>query len=727
MPLQLGKDMKLSLLLTAKNMMSKGVKDAKGDVQDLTKTAQKSAKQIETAYSNLGIRSRKEIDREIRRMQASYKRLTASGELSAKEQKRAFKALQNQIKSLRTEAKGAQTDFKGLTRDLSALGGLVIGSAVVGGIRSIVDAGVEMQRIEQSLKAAVGNEKFAAEMKFIRSEADRLGLSLRSASRDYAQMAASAKGTSLEGQKTRDIFKAVAEASAVMGLSAEDTSGAIRAINQMISKGTVSAEELRGQLGERLPGAFQIAARSMNVTTEELGKMLERGELMADQFLPRFGRQITKEMGNRVEEATKRAAASFKRLETAWFDIKVSIANSGLLEALAGAAETGSEHLKNIFAGLESMRLVFPYMANSIIATGEEQKILDEIFDQSTNALLTKYGLLKEEANEFGKAGAKAGMKTADGLKEATKEATKLESELKALGTNSTKSLEPTLKILNKLSESLEDQYQKQAALREKIFNAVGGAAGGYFKDQLRSIKEEAKQMLGASIAEADISAYVEQQLSKLRQQLTQAGAVNQALEIGGINGIQADSIVSELANDLAQSTTETDRLKQQMTELAQAISKAAGNIKEMLPENEAQQLQARFDVLREMLLGVAENADIQANIDTLQALNAVHLLQQELAKIPREIVTVHKMVVMGAGPVPTPPVAGSRATGGEITQDGYYLMHRGEKVISSGSQTFNGGITMNFPSGNMNQTEARAFVRNVVAPELQRMAWRGH
>ena len=41
-----------------------------------------------------------------------------------------------------------------------------------------------------------------------------------------------------------------------MGLSADQTSGVLLALQQMISKGTVQAEELRGQLGERLPGAL---------------------------------------------------------------------------------------------------------------------------------------------------------------------------------------------------------------------------------------------------------------------------------------------------------------------------------------------------------------------------------------------------------------------------------------------------------------------------------------
>ena len=65
----------------------------------------------------------------------------------------------------------------------------------------------------------------------------------------------------MEGQAARNIFTAVAGAARVMGASADDARGIFTALEQIVSKGTVSAEELRGQLGERLPGAFQIAAR----------------------------------------------------------------------------------------------------------------------------------------------------------------------------------------------------------------------------------------------------------------------------------------------------------------------------------------------------------------------------------------------------------------------------------------------------------------------------------
>ncbi|OOZ37448.1 hypothetical protein BOW51_02585 [Solemya velesiana gill symbiont] len=497
-----------------------------------------------------------------------------------------------------------------------------------------------------------------------------------------------------------------------MGLSAADTSGAIRAVNQMISKGTVSAEELRGQLGERLPGAFQIAARAMKVSTEDLGKMLEQGELMADEFLPRFGRQIRQELGGQVESATKRAAASFQRMGNAWFDVKVNLAKSGLLESLAYVAEVGSEFLKNTMAAFEGLGLGIAHASESLFAFGKDQERLDRVFENQRRRIQEKYGLIKKEAEEAGTAGAVAGEKTAAGLDKATQSAEGLATELQRMGDTTAKALDPALKALGDLDKALESQHQKQAKLREKIFKTVGGAAGGYFRDQLQTIRKEAKEMLGASIAEADVSAYVEQQLNKLRQQLDRAGAWSQSSELGGI---QAGSIVSELSADLDQSSTEADKLKQQMTEVAQAISKAAGNLREMLPDGEAQQVMARLDLLLEQLQAVSSEADIQANVDTLQAMMAVKRIQHELAGIPREIVTIHRIVRMGSGPVPAPP-KGSRAVGGLIPDDGYYLMHKGERVVSNSYGDFN----FNFPSGSMSQAEARAFVRGVVIPELQ-------
>lgn len=206
--------------------------------------------------------------------------------------------------------------------------------------QNIGQAALEMERMEGKIAAATGGGEAAArEMAFVRFEAKRLGLELRSAGNDFGTLAASAKGTSLAGQQIRDIFTAVAEASTVMKLSAEQTSGSILAIGQMISKGTVSAEELRGQLGERLPGAFQAAARSMNVTTAELGKMLERGEIMAEDFLPRFAQELRKTFAEELPNAVDSAQSKINRFSNVLFELKVRLADSGMMDGFVASLD----------------------------------------------------------------------------------------------------------------------------------------------------------------------------------------------------------------------------------------------------------------------------------------------------------------------------------------------------------------------------------------------------
>jgi tape measure domain-containing protein len=222
---------------------------------------------------------------------------------------------------------------------LSALKSALLVAFSVSTIKGIVDITVKFESMNLALKAVFRSSAQAAkEMSFIRREADRLGLDIVALTRSYTELSAAATGTINEGQDTRDIFTAVAEASTVLGLTAEDTEGALRAIAQIMSKGKVQAEELRGQLGERLPGAYQIAARAIGKTTGELSKMLELGQLISTDFLPKFAAEIKKTFSQGVPDAAKAARAEFKRLGNAIIELKVAIGNSGLISFLKEAS-----------------------------------------------------------------------------------------------------------------------------------------------------------------------------------------------------------------------------------------------------------------------------------------------------------------------------------------------------------------------------------------------------
>ena len=196
-------------------------------------------------------------------------------------------------------------------------------AALIGGAMSSLSASTEIDALSRAIDFASAG-KGAKNIEFLNSTITRLKLPIQEIYEGYKQLAGGLIGSGIEGE-TNKIFNSVATASRVMQLSGEQTQGALLAISQIASKGKVSAEELRGQLGERLPGAFAIAARSIGVTTSELDKMLETGQLTAKDFLPAFATELQKTFGSGVDNALKSGRAKFTEMQNAIFQLRVEV------------------------------------------------------------------------------------------------------------------------------------------------------------------------------------------------------------------------------------------------------------------------------------------------------------------------------------------------------------------------------------------------------------------
>ena len=253
---------------------------------------------------------------------------------------RQAKAFEDNRRALESSGKAAALSFAAITAATLGMGG------------ALLKTYIQFEKLNNSLKFSTGSASAAAkEIEYIKNTVNKLGLEFTATSTAYAKFSAATKGTALEGQKTRDVFEAIAKASTVLGLSAEETGGALNALQQMVSKGTVSAEELRGQLGERLPGAFNIAARSIGVTTSELQDMLQKGEIVSSEFLPKFAKELTKSLGNSPESAAGSAQAQLNKLSNAWLDLKKNLAESGVVTITI----KGVEALTYVIDGLNGL------------------------------------------------------------------------------------------------------------------------------------------------------------------------------------------------------------------------------------------------------------------------------------------------------------------------------------------------------------------------------------
>ena len=220
--------------------------------------------------------------------------------------------------------KNIQLAAKALGPALKVMG-VAAGAAFAKFAKNSVMAAEEMRRMNNTMLVATGTMELATqEMGFVGDIANELGLEFKALAKGYAGIAAASKGTALEGEGVRSVFEGVSTAMSALSLSADDTRGVMTALQQIISKGTVSSDELKQQLGERLPGAIQIASRAMGVTTMELSKMLEQGKIVASDFLPKFAKEMKRTFGPAAQEGAKSLTANINRLKNSVFQLMVA-------------------------------------------------------------------------------------------------------------------------------------------------------------------------------------------------------------------------------------------------------------------------------------------------------------------------------------------------------------------------------------------------------------------
>jgi tape measure domain-containing protein len=357
---------KLELIITGDSS------DATQAIDALQRAGATAASLLEREFNQLGIQSALAFENQRKAADNAFQKIKTSGVATAHELQRAQEAYAATLARI-DKAEGLHTtrleevdlaqkrvgaSTQSLSSAYSTLAGVMAAMGVQRFVSQMVDAKVAIDRIDASLNTTFG-QAAGAEFQFVAREADRLNLSLTGTAESYASFAAATKGSALEGEKTRAIFTGIVEASTALGRSAYDTAGMINALQQMVSKGNVQAEELRGQLGERLPGAFSLAAKAMGVTEQQLNKMLERGEVLASDLLPRLAAALHEKYGQAAKDAADKMQGALNEAGNAWDALLRKSGDSapliGTVNATTAAVKLLTENLDVAVAGMTAL------------------------------------------------------------------------------------------------------------------------------------------------------------------------------------------------------------------------------------------------------------------------------------------------------------------------------------------------------------------------------------
>lgn len=200
---------------------------------------------------------------------------------------------------------------------------IIVGTGAALAVKSFLQADMQLEAMENRMSAAVG--KFtdsAEELKYIREEADRVGVRFTDLATSYSAFAAATTRAGISMESTRQIFREISETAVSLKLSPERVKLVFLALEQMASKGVVSMEELRQQLGDSFPAAMEIGAKAMNMGTQEFNKLVASGNLLSADFLPRFSKQVREELGGAFDVAKGQLQSNVARMGNAWFDLK---------------------------------------------------------------------------------------------------------------------------------------------------------------------------------------------------------------------------------------------------------------------------------------------------------------------------------------------------------------------------------------------------------------------
>lgn len=300
--------------------------------------------------------------RSSRQREAEQKRLTRESE---REERRRVAATQ---KAEADRVKASQGSTQSMMKPLLALRGYVSAAFAVS---SIVSFGEEVIKLLAKLELLESRLGFiyggtgAGNAAFLRlsSSIKELGLEYEETLEQATSFSIAAQQAGYTTTQVEKMFISFASSLRAAGSSSLQVQRSFYALQQMMSKGVVSAEELNRQMGESLPGAAMLMFKAYKNLHPELVKNFEdfrklqkEGKILSAEVLPEFIKVLEEEFGPALEGKRNSLSARLNRLSQAYSEFKASLLDTGPIKNATSALEN---MLNKMSALMRSERLSF--------------------------------------------------------------------------------------------------------------------------------------------------------------------------------------------------------------------------------------------------------------------------------------------------------------------------------------------------------------------------------
>jgi lambda family phage tail tape measure protein len=320
--------------------------------QEVTQLGQRGNNSISTIEGQIG--ALKGLRREADLNSKEFKQLTGDIEKYTQKLQKAQGKQKKKGLSGRQVAQGVGTIaaagiFGGPEGAAGALLGSIFGpggaaagaalGALLSSLRQTLGATAEYSANLGKLRIALAGvttsqAEYRQSLDFIKESTKKFAIPQEILTKQFTRLQASVQGAGGNIDDTKTAFNGIVAAVRATGGSLTDVESALTATAQVFSKGKVSAEELRQQLGERLPGAFTLFAKSMGKTPAELDKALEGGKVSLQDFQA-FAELLFDKYGETAQTIANSPKAAGDRLKVALSDLSEDV---GILLEPIGAA-----------------------------------------------------------------------------------------------------------------------------------------------------------------------------------------------------------------------------------------------------------------------------------------------------------------------------------------------------------------------------------------------------